>query len=126
MTYLSPTRPRDLESRAALACEVGSVEFLLRFTELLKALSVPKAIAQCIAEQAHTNFFPMPAAVISEEDGRFYLVGFASQDERKERIAIDEDLARPHGSLTQAIRKTLNTDRPGLHDIHFSDGRFRN
>lgn len=126
MTYLSSTRPRDLESRATLACEVGSVEFLLRFAERLKALSGPKAIVQGIAEQAHTNFFPMPAAVISEEDGRFYLVGFASQDERMERIAIDEDLARPHGSLTQAIRKTLNTDRPGLHEIHFSDGRFRN
>ena len=101
------------------------MEFLLRFAELLKTLSGPKAIVQGIAEQAHANFFPRPTAVISEEDGRFYLVGFASQDERMERIAIDEDLARPHGSLTQAIRKTLNTDRPGLHDIHFSDGRFR-
>ena len=114
-----------MESRETFACEVGSVEFLLRFAELLKSRSGAKAIIQGIAEQTHTNFFPLSAAVISEEDGRFYLVGFASQDERAERIAIDEDLARPHGSLTQAIRKTLNADQPGQHEIHFSDGRLQ-
>lgn len=125
MTYLSPTKPRDMESRETFACEVGSVEFLLRFAELLKSRSGAKAIIQGIAEQTHTNFFPLSAAVVSEEDGRFYLVGFASQDERAERIAIEEDLARPHGSLTQAIRKTLNADHPGQHEIHFSDGRLQ-
>jgi len=126
MTYLSSTRPRDLESRETYACEVGSVEFLLRFAELLKARPGPKSIVQGIAEQTHTNFFPTPAAVISEEDGRFYLAGFASQDERVERIAIEEDLAKPYGSLTQAIRKTLNADRPEQHEIHLSNGRFQN
>src|SRR5258707_4397700 len=124
MTYLSPTRPRDWESRETVACEVGSVEFLLRFVELLKARPGPKAIAQTIAEQTHTNFFPWPAAVISEEDGRLYLVGFASQDERADRIAVEEDLAKPHGALSEAVRKTLNGDRPGLHAVHPSRPRF--
>jgi PAS domain S-box-containing protein len=124
MTYLSSTRPRDRESLETHACEVGSVEFLLRFVELLKARPGPKAIAQTIAEQTHTNFFPLPAAVISEEDGRIYLVGFASQNERADRIAVEEDLAKPHGALSEAVRKTLNGDRPGLHAVHPSGPRF--
>jgi len=125
MTYLSPTRPRDWEARETLACEVGSIEFLLRCAEILRSRSGPKAIAQSIAEQTHTNFFPLPAGVISEEDGRFYLVGFLSQDERADRIAIEEDLSRPYASLYEAVRKTLKTDQAGLHAIRLSGDRFQ-
>lgn len=123
MAYLSPTTG-DWGSRETLAGEAGSVDFLLRFAELLKSRPGPKAILQSIAEQTHTKFFPFPAVVISEEDGRFYLVGFASQDERADRIWIEEDLCKPYGSLTDAVRKTLNADHPGLYTIRLAGAQF--
>src|SRR5690348_10478390 len=113
MVHLSPTKPPDWE-QPETPRQARSVDFLLNCAELLKAQPGPKAIAQRLTEQTHASLFPVAVAMISEEDGRFYLSAFASQDERTDRIAMEQDLARPYGSLAQAARKALSVEQAGF------------
>src|SRR5436305_8603199 len=115
MAYLSTTDPPDWAPGQMPARQPGSLELLLSYGDLLQAQPGPDAIAQRIAEQAHASFCPIPTALIAEENGRFYLRGFASQDERSDRPAIEQHLTQPHSLLITALRKTLNDDSSGLH-----------
>jgi len=125
MAYLSTTKPHGSESRGALITEAGNIDFLLGYGEVLKAQPSSSAIAQRIAEQAHAKFYPAAAGLIAEEDGRLHLAGFASQRERSDRLAIEEDLARPDGALTEVVRRTLSENRPRLHAVDLSDASFQ-
>ena len=125
MAYLSPTKLGSWESPETPARQADSVQFLVRCAQLFRAQPGTKAIAQSIAEQTHANFYPVPATMIAEEDGRFYLTGLASQDERSDRIVIERDLAQPYSSLTEAVRRTLNEDRAGLHAFDIPDAGFQ-
>ena len=125
MAYLSPTKPGEWESRPTTSRQLGSADFLLNYVEVLKAQPGTKAIAQSIAEQVHTKFYPVATALIAEEDGRLYLAGFASQNEQLDRVLIEQDLAQPYGSLTTALLRTLNEDRAGPHTIDLSDSSFK-
>ena len=102
----------------------GSVEFLLTCVEILKAQTWPKAILDRLAEQAHAYFYPLPVALITEEDGRLYLSAFASQDERSHARAIEQDLATPYQSLTASVRKALTEERTGLQSLELADTGF--
>jgi PAS domain S-box-containing protein len=124
MVHLSPTKPPDWE-QPETPRQARSVDFLLNCAELLKAQPGPKAIAQRLTEQTHASLFPVAVAMISEEDGRFYLSAFASQDERTDRIAMEQDLARPYGSLAQAARKALSVEQAGFHPVNLPATDFQ-
>ncbi|PYY18806.1 MAG: hypothetical protein DMG60_06885 [Acidobacteria bacterium] len=123
MAYFAPTKPQGWEPETS-ASQAGTVEFLLRYAEILKAQPGLKAVLQRIAEQTHTNFYPTCVGLIAEEEGRFYLSALASQDERSHRIAIEQDLAEPYQSITVAVRKTLNENRQQLHSLDLSHTDF--
>ena len=124
MAHFAPPKPRDSESRETSTVPPGSVEFLLTCVEILKAQTWPKAILDRLAEQAHAYFYPLPVALITEEDGRLYLSAFASQDERSHARAIEQDLATPYQSLTASVRKALTEERTGLQSLELADTGF--
>src|SRR5438270_5044595 len=115
MAYLSTTNPPDWAPGQMPARQPGNLEVLLSYGDLWQARPGPDAVAQRIAEQAHASFCSMTTELIAEENGRFYLRWFASQDERSDRPAIEQHLTQPHSSLITALRKTLNDDSSGLH-----------
>src|SRR5436305_512673 len=124
MAHFAHPSPRDSESRETSTVPPGSVEFLLTCVEILKAQTWPKAILDRLAEQAHAYFYPLPVALITEEDGRLYLSAFASQDERSHARAIEQDLATPYQSLTASVRKALTEERTGLQSLELADTGF--
>src|SRR5690348_16620140 len=125
MAYLSPIKPGEWQSRETATRQAGSADFLLSYVAVLKAQPGTRAVAQSIAEQVHTRFYPLAAALIAEEDGRLSLVGFASQNEQSDRGVIEQDLGQPYGSLTDAVRRALYEDRAAPHAVDLSDTSFQ-
>lgn len=97
-----------------------TLEALLLCAELVRAKEQPGAVAQVIAEQAHRNFPPAPAAVLFSGESGFTLAGLSSQDERLKR-AVERQLTDDRNPFVSVLRQSLESDKSDLHRLEVPD-----
>jgi PAS domain S-box-containing protein len=90
-----------------------SLDALLKFSETLRNKCDEMSVAETLCNQSHTNFFPVPVAVLVCQEKGVRIVAAASQNENLESALSDPTLQETLASIVTRVAKE------GKSDLHF-------